>query len=326
MSAADFADSAADLLSLGIFLVRHDMDARAIQIAHQVARIEPLRPEPYALGLKAAERLDDLEGIKWATLGVLRQAWPKAEAGIWKTALHAADATLLRLQAERQTKEKAAYRAALDEAVVRDCAAVVTWSGDAEVDLMVEEPSGSVCSFRSPRTTSGGVLTGDATLDALPRPRRAHIRRPMFARKASRARIASRCRRVWGKLTTGKVSVEVFTHYRAANQASLQKNIALENDEAMVAFKLDQGRRKDSLQQRQVANAVAGQMQVAANRQVLAQQIAAAVDPNVAAAMDAALRRPLHCSVRPRAGTTARGASPSSPSCRCSRGRWVTSP
>ena len=39
---------------------------------------------------------------------------------------------------------------------------IVTWTGEADVDLLVEEPSGTVCSLRNPRTTAGGVLLGDA--------------------------------------------------------------------------------------------------------------------------------------------------------------------
>jgi hypothetical protein len=50
-----------------------------------------------------------------------------------------------------------------------------------------------------------------------------------------------------------------------------------------VVFELKNGRRKEPLREQQVANAVGGQLAV--NRQILAQQLAAAVDPAVQQAM-----------------------------------------
>jgi len=86
-------------------------------------------------------------------------------------------------------------------------------------------------------------------------------------------------RRVWGNVTGGRVNVEVITHYRGPNSANVRKKVTLNNDEALVTFDLKGGRRKEPLREQQVANAVGGQLAV--NRQILAQQLAAAVDPGV---------------------------------------------
>ena len=55
------------------------------------------------------------------------------------------------------------YQKALDQAVVRDCVVKISWTGKADLDLLVEDPSGTVCSFRNPRTTGGGILMGDTS-------------------------------------------------------------------------------------------------------------------------------------------------------------------
>ena len=47
----------------------------------------------------------------------------------------------------------------------RDCKLVVSWTGNADIDLTVQEPTGAVCSFRNPRTTGGGVLEDDPLLE-----------------------------------------------------------------------------------------------------------------------------------------------------------------
>ena len=63
----------------------------------------------------------------------------------------------------------------------------------------------------------------------------------------------------------------------------------MDEKDALVVFDLNNGRRKEPIAERQVATAVAGQVAVklAVNRQILAQQLAAAVDPEALAALAA---------------------------------------
>ena len=59
------------------YMARMRPGSPALKIFHQVSMLEPLRPEPYLFGLQLAQRLNDLDGIKWSSLGILKQAWPK---------------------------------------------------------------------------------------------------------------------------------------------------------------------------------------------------------------------------------------------------------
>ena len=91
-------------------------------------------------------------------------------------------------------------------------------------------------------------------------------------------------RRVWGKLTTGKVSVEAVTHFRT-NQAKREfRKIALDKNEALVKFDLGGGRRKESLRDQQVLNAAIAQVGVNRQQQILGQQLAALAAPGAVAA------------------------------------------
>jgi len=58
-----------------------------------------------------AQRLDDPEGIRWATLGILSQAWTNDQEEVWKNGLNAANAVLEKLQAEKRTEEAKQFRA-----------------------------------------------------------------------------------------------------------------------------------------------------------------------------------------------------------------------
>ncbi|NQT37970.1 MAG: hypothetical protein HQ581_10800 [Planctomycetes bacterium] len=277
MSAVDFADNPVGLMHIGTYMARiPGLEKRALEIFRQVAAIQPAMPDPHMHGLKLARRIDDLEAKKWASVGILRQAWPKNQRQVWTDGLHTARAVLDGLKKTGRTAEAAEFESKLDDAVARDCLVVVRWDGEADVDMMVEEPAGTVCSFRHPRSTSGGVMLGDSFSSS-----------ENSGEGYSEAYVCPQgfdgtyrvlLRRVWGKVTAGKVSVDVYTHYRTDKQVHVHKTISLENDKELIAFDLDGGRRVDSLEDQQIANVVANHLVV--RNQILAQQLNAQVDPD----------------------------------------------
>ena len=119
MSSVDFAQTPMDLMCIGIYLDRSGLKKRALELYRQVSQVAPLLPEPYIYGLKAAKAIDDLDGIQWATLGILKQAWRDDQIEIWKTGIHEAQAMLDRLRQENRTAEAKEYETALNEAVRR---------------------------------------------------------------------------------------------------------------------------------------------------------------------------------------------------------------
>jgi hypothetical protein len=169
----------------------------------------------------------------------------------------------------------------MQTALVRDVVIRVQWTGNADVDLLVEEPSGSVCSARNPRSTGGGILLGDNASGQLDSVREGPAEEIYVCPEGFSGTYRALIRRVWGELTAGKVQVEVITHFRTNKQRRIVETIELKNDETMVVFDLADGRRKESLQEVQTQNAVVDQLTL--RQQILAQQIAAAVDPRALA-------------------------------------------
>jgi tetratricopeptide (TPR) repeat protein len=282
LSAADFCDNPLDLLFLGVYMDRLGLEQRALKTYQQVAQVAPHQPEPFMYGLRLAQRIDDVEGIKWATIGILGQAWTGDQQEVWLSGLRAAKAMLERLRKEKRAQEADAYETALNEALVRDCFVKVSWTGNADVDLIMAEPSGTICSHRNPRTTGGGVMGSDAYSSL------ANTGQPVCSEmyvcpKAFSGDYQMLLRRVWGNLTAGKVTVEIHTNYGTKEAKVLTKTVELDGDEAAVVFNVDQGRRKESLQQQQIANAAAAQLalhdQIIAQRpDILAQQLAGVAD------------------------------------------------
>ena len=141
--------------------------------------------------------------------------------------------------------------------------------------MLVEEPTGTVCSLRNPRTTAGGILLGDDIRQTGGDSFGGHSQ-VYVCPKGFDGKYRMLVRRVWGNVTAGKVNVEVVTHCNTPKAIDVRKKIALDKDEAVVAFDLKDGRRKEALRDQQVANIVDGQL--ALNRQILAQQLAASID------------------------------------------------
>ena len=279
LSAVDFSNQPDDLLKVADYMLKSNfgggaLQGRALDLYRQVSKMQPTRPEPYVYGLRIAQRLDDVEGLKWTSLGIVSQAWPHDQILIYEAGLRTANALVERLKSEKRAAEAEAFQAALAAAQVRDCTITVSWSGDADVDLIVEEPTGSLCSFRNPRSTAGGVLIGDTYDKATNLHTETYVCPQGF-----NGDYRMLAKRVWGKVTADTVTVDIVAHKGSPKQKTFHKQIPLDGDQAVSSFDMQNGRRTESLKDVQVANAVQGQM--ALGNQILAQQLSSASDPTV---------------------------------------------
>jgi hypothetical protein len=142
-------------------LTRFGLKERALAMYRQASAVDPTRLEPYALGLKLAREANDADAVAWAASGILQRAWGAGYEALHSDALAAAHD----LEAALRTggDNAAADRLARTIAEARQCDLVIelSWSGRADLDLLVEEPSGAICSAENPVTTGGGIFTHD---------------------------------------------------------------------------------------------------------------------------------------------------------------------
>src|SRR5205807_3539325 len=167
-------------------------------------------------------------------------------------------------------EEAAAFEDAARRAQVRDCVVVVSWTGDADIDLSIEEPAGTVVSQRQPRSTSGGCHLGDVSAadgkSTVKGFSEAYVCPEGFA---GEYRIL--VKNVWGRPTSDKVTIEVYRHYMSEKQTVDRAQVPLNDKSVMVPFTLNSGRRKEALKEAQVAHVA--KIQNATNRALLAQQM-----------------------------------------------------
>ncbi len=275
MSAVEFARSPTDLMYVAMYMTRMGFDARALKLYREAAQLDPTRYEPYMQGLTIALRLKDVEGIKWACVGVMGQVWPDDKLNVVQSARRAAAATIEQLKSEKRNAEAEKFQAALNDALIRDCVVHVYWTGDAEVDLTVEEPAGTVCSFRNPRTTAGGVIL-QSTPDRSGVAAGESTSADYVVTRGFSGNYRVLLRRVYGKISANKVTVDVYTHLGTKRAERNHKQIPLGEKDAVVVFELKEGRRTEPLAQAQVASAV--QNVVGMNQQLIQQMAGAAGD------------------------------------------------
>jgi Mg-chelatase subunit ChlD/uncharacterized membrane protein YgcG len=158
MSAVDFSDDLDTMMFVAAYLGRVGLEQRALSLFRDVASAVPHRHEPYVQGLAVAQRIGDREAIQWASLGIVSRAWPKEERGTLDKAVRAAEALLLEMRRSGDTAAADQFQEALRDAQARDVRVVVSWTGEADLDLLVEEPSGATCSLRNQRTVGAACF------------------------------------------------------------------------------------------------------------------------------------------------------------------------
>jgi len=268
MSGVDLSGEPDDVLMAANYMAANGMEARALKLLRSFARANPTRFEPYVIGLKTAKRIGDLEGQMWATVGIFGQEWPEHKEAV-NQARYVAKGILKTLADEGKTEQLAEYKQRLTEAEERDCLIRVSWTGDADLDLLVFEPGGTVCSRLQKRTSSGGIMLGDQFS-----PDKNHngaIAETYVLPKGFAGNYQLVINRVWGDVTSGKATVSIVNHFRSKEQKSLTRQVKLDKTGAIVNFALDRGRRTENLADHEIKNYV--REQLATNRSTLMAQL-----------------------------------------------------
>ena len=274
LSAADFASSTTDLFSLAQCLARFGLTERSLDVCRQVVTLEPQHREAYAMAMSLAEKIDDVESLAWACSGVLRHDWPSDQKELELRAARLARATIRRLEEDARDDDAAFFRGVIDNALVRDIEFTISWSGEADVDLIVEEPTGAVCSVLSPVSTSGATLLADEEGEA---GGETHRERYVVA-EAFPGSYRLLVRRVWGEVAADTVTAEMVLHRGTDREERLRRQLVIGGEDLFLEVNVPEGRRTGPVADAQVARIVDEQAQV--GRAVLAQQLNALADPS----------------------------------------------
>ena len=135
---------------------------QAIAFCKRASECSPDDPTPYANAMAYAEVATDVrsDAVLWAANGLLKRDWSTTDGiDYHKQANDRLPKIEAKLKAAGQKTD--AISKAILEQTQRDLVIELLWQGNADLDLVVAEPTGSVCSATQKRTTGGGVLKGD---------------------------------------------------------------------------------------------------------------------------------------------------------------------
>ncbi|MFZ4471084.1 MAG: hypothetical protein ACOYOZ_17600, partial [Pirellula sp.] len=233
LSSVDFGADVTSAMKIAQYLESQGMKKEALSIYRDVHRVAPGERLPLDAGLRLSLELEDRDAVVWASTGVLSQSWSDEHLPLIEKALMAAKAAYLRLNNEGRKMEAYALEQAMKKSQTRDIVVRVTWTGNADIDLVVEEPAGTVCSSSNPRTIAGGVLLADGS--SLDKPSKDGFSETYACAQGYAGQYKISVRKVWGEVAGGKVTVNLVTDYGTTNQKVISQQIALDQESVYTA-------------------------------------------------------------------------------------------
>ncbi len=144
--------SAADLLYLH---KQYDLVGPLLDEAN--AKV-PQRGEPILMSINLAQATQDPKRMTESVEKLLAQGWPINDEAVRRDARRQVEKLAKTLREEGRGDDAARMLDALTASEARDLFIRLTWTGDADFDLYVDEPLGATASYVTPRTPFGGAI------------------------------------------------------------------------------------------------------------------------------------------------------------------------
>ena len=250
MSSIDFGGDVDAAIKIGKYLAGQGMKREALSVFRDANHANPMLKEPLEAGLALSLELEDEESIRWACTGILGQAWTDEHLPLMEKALLAASASFIRMTNAKETMKAYAFEKELKHAQLRDVVVRAVWTGDADIDISVEEPTGTICDKSNTRTLSGGLLLADGS--SLDKPSKDGYSETYVCANGYSGQYRILLRKVWGKVSGGKVTVNIVTDYGTKDQRVVQQQVPIDQD-AIISVEVKNGHRSEPIFETQLA-------------------------------------------------------------------------
>jgi hypothetical protein len=144
--------------------------------------------------------------MAWAAGALLEHDWPAGNARLQTTASQKVEALAAALDGDGKKDAAKKLKDLVAARRQRDLVIKLAWQGEADLDLRVKEPTGSVCCASNRSTVGGGTLVGD-TLSAAEVNNETYLAAQAFSGEYEIA-----VERVWGKVVNDKAQLRVIRH------------------------------------------------------------------------------------------------------------------
>jgi tetratricopeptide (TPR) repeat protein len=211
----------------------------ALAFCQQASLLEPGTPHAYADGLDYAELARDARAMEWAAGNLLRHDWPVNNKKLQDRAVQKIEALVKLLDQQGRKDESERLLNAIADKRQRDLVIKLNWQGDADLDLHVVEPAGSVCSTLNRQTVGGGILIGDSLADM--------TSETYLAAEAFSGEYQVEIETIWGHPLGGKAQLKIIRHQGTADETEELLTVELKSKHSeRRKLKLDDGRRMET--------------------------------------------------------------------------------
>ncbi len=221
----------------------HKQYEKALAFCKQAAQLEPGLSSAYAEALVFAEKSKDIKGMEWAVTKVVSQDWPGDNQTLQLKANKNLDKLMQSLQTDRRTDEAARLQASIQKLRQRDLVINMTWqpgaSGDADLEMEIKEPTGTICSSQYRMTPGGGALSG-LTLSS-------QRKATYAASQAFSGEYQIGVKRLWGQPAAGQFRLEIIQHQGTPQEKRRVETFSIDQTFSMKIV-LANGRRTDLAQ------------------------------------------------------------------------------
>ena len=137
--------------------------AVALAYCQRAATLQPNSPDAYVNALAYASNVSDVQSdvVEWAATNLLSRDWPQTDADFHAQAKRKVGEIAGRMRDTGRKADAAKLQGIVSESKDRDLVIELLYQGQADLDLIVTEPTGATCTATHSRTTNGGVLKSD---------------------------------------------------------------------------------------------------------------------------------------------------------------------
>lgn len=146
------------LVSVADLLFRKGYYERVGPLLDEAAAKIPHRAEPLVMSINLAQKTRDPKRMGDAIDGLLSLGWPDNDEYFRREARRQAETLAEKLNEDGRKGDADALLARVTAAESRDVFIRLTWDGNADYDLEVQEPLGAKAQFSMPRTVFGGSI------------------------------------------------------------------------------------------------------------------------------------------------------------------------
>jgi tetratricopeptide (TPR) repeat protein len=206
----------------------------ALSFCRQAAALQPNSSDSYSAAMAMAHDSKDSEAMAWAAGKLLAQDWPLENENLHSTAQDQLDELSALLKKEKRQAEADQMVASVQQSRERDLVIRLRWQGNADLDLQVKEPIGTVCSFQQRQTAGGGTLMGDTLSDT--------TSETYVAAQAFSGTYEVKVVRVYGQPLNSSAIVEVVRHEGTPQQKIERHKLTIDTSNTLRVT-LDDGHR-----------------------------------------------------------------------------------